>query len=405
MLNRNAIIGSEAEENEGVEETLTEASYAGSRKDTNHSYEHEDYDRELDRGVLSTQPPIKSRFGITFSWMEECIGGGIVAGNLQVPPWHKTLQGLGFGAAGNIFLWTCVTTGATAQVGDRVGNNADAAAATKTAIVVRATSTTIWLAPTKGTLAATDDLRNYSRVGSYVLSGTGTVKGVRYKPETETEQSAPPSLTITRDLGGELHTGVGCRGTGSTVLRQGEPCMLEVEFQGVPKFDTGTRRPRVRSGARPNPAAIAAPPAPVAGIPLRMRHAGGEHSPLVTEMTININNTLARRRTMTDADIDDTGFLATRITDRSIQISIDPEHVAQGVFDVHGFVHGQSEFELIVPYGRAADPNGQIVFYAPRCSLVGSVEPGDRDGITTMPLTIGCYGDNDDELHVMLVYP
>lgn len=398
-------MGVALENDEGVEESLAEVDYAGSRKETNHSYEHEDYERELDRGVLSKQAPVKSRFGMTHSWMEECIGGSAAPGNIQIPPWSKTLQGMGFAASGNIFQWTCATTGATAEVGDRVGNNANPLLATKTAIVVRATATTIWLAPTRGVLAATDDLRNYSRTGSYVLSGTGTNKGWRFTPQTETESVVPPSLTITRDLGGELHTAVGARGTGSFVLRQGEPCMIEAEFQGVPKFETGTRRPRVRVGARPNPPATLAAPTPVAGIPLRMRHAGGSHAPLVTELTIQINNTLARRRTMTDADIDDTGFLATRITDRSVQISIDPEHVASSVFDVHGFVHGQSEFELIVPYGRATDPNGQIVFYAPRCSLVGSVEPGDRDGITTMPLTIGCYGDNDDELHVMLLYP
>lgn len=406
MLNMEAQTAVGLESAEGVELDLTNvaniAAWSGNRKDSSHSYGHGEYERDLERATLTLQQPLKSMYTGGVSFTEELCGGTAT----QEAPWTNTLKGLGWVKVGNLVEFDVSGGGgAQAQYGDRVGVGVSEGVATKRAIVAWASASKIVIAQTFGAaITNTETLTNFTRTGSYALSGTATNKGHHYVPVTERTGAVVPSCTVERRLGGQRHTFVGSRGTGSISMRENEPILLQAQFTGVPKFATGTLKPR-EAGLVTGVPALTNPPAPTIGVPMSIRVGSSSWTPVLTEIEIALANTLANRSTVTDVDIDNTGYLPTRITGRTYTARINPEHILPGEgFDILQTLHDSTRFELVIPHGQRSDANGQVIFYAGRCSLIGDYEPGDKDGVTLSPLTIGMYGDDNDELRIFHLF-
>jgi len=406
-LTRAAQIGISVESVEGTEESLVAADYSGNRKDSGHRYSTGEYDRELQRGTLTKQRPLRSMQRLAIQWTEEFVGGD--ASNQALI--HETIQGLGFEALG---LKKVTTTGAPSadgfQVGDVFGDNASQGSATATGIVAAVRidgagpGRRIWYLPTLGTFGGSETLTNYTRTGGATLTASAAADGgFRFKPLSERDASIPASCTVQRRIAGQLHSAVASRGTGGLSMRQEEPALLRAEFEGVPIFDpagANDHTPRAGTFLTSVPQ-ITDPPKMTQGIPFILRT--GDVSDdfaeaVLTELDITIGNTLAPRPTISDAALHSSGYLGTRISDREISARIDPEHVLPTDFDFIGHLIDGDTFELIAELGDAFGPNGLLVVYGGRVQMTGDYEPGDRDGIVTSPVTVGFFGDDDDEL-------
>ncbi len=403
MLTIEAQVGIKVEGTEGVEETLVAADYSGNRKESSHRYGHKEYERELNRGTQTPQARLASMQRGNVSWTEE-----LAAGSDDTPgTYDATLRGLGF-SRGAAERFAVASVSGAFKPGDLVGNNADQASATKLAVVCYHDSSGgfLYLAALTGTLADADSLTNYNRTGSGDLSGASDPAGFFYRPVSETSGGGPASCTVERRLGGQRHTIVGARGTGGITFRQGEPVLLDAQFEGPPVFD-GSKFGAARTGSFVSGVPIVgAQPRVVQGVDLRLESGATAWSPILTELALQFNNTLAPRETFTDAAIGGTGYMPTRITGRSFQARIDPEFALPGasVVDLIHLVNTGGELHFAMSFGAPDDAAGAIGAYCPTAQLLGDFEPGDRDGIVTSPLDLGFFGDVDDEFVLWNVF-
>jgi hypothetical protein len=399
MLNRTAQIGLKIEAVEGTEEVLAAADFSGNRKDTAHRHKVNRYQRGLERPTLTKDAQLHSMHGGGLSFLEELVGGSLAAN----APFHTTLRGLGFGMT---TLKTCtfnVTAGAF-YVGLLIGNNASRAAATKVARVIALPTGKLVLFPITGTFVNTDTAFGYNTAGIQpqgTIASVLTDAGWGFKPLSETDAATPPSLTTERRLGGQRHSYVGARGTGGLSMRMGEPLLLRAEFQGIPVYqDATTRTPRL-GGFLSGVPKITNVPRVGRGIPFIFRTGpAATYTPILTEFEIQFNNQVAERSTITNVDLQQSGYLAPRIADRTPGGRVDPEHVLPAAgFDFIGTLQTGGVFEMLVQVGLGSEPNGQVVVYAPGVQLDGDYEPGDRNGITTSPLPLVFTStEEDDEL-------
>lgn len=400
MLTRNGQIGAKIEAVEGTEESLAAGDYSGNRKEQSHRDQHQAYKRDLQRGTLTQLPDLPSMYTGSISWTEE-----MVTGDPTAPPWHNTIRGQGFKRT-NASAYTPTVAAGTFRVGQVVGNTITLGAATKVgrvtaildsgALVIFRTLGADW--------TAAEDCYAYdgATTQAHATLAAGVPSSYVLTPLTETDSSVPPSLTVNRILGGQRHTRIGARGTGGITAKMGEPLLLQAEFHGVPVYaDAVARSPRLASYVT-NVPALATPPAVVQSIPFILRKdANTTYTPILTELSLQFGNTLAPRGTISNVDIQSSGYLPTRITGRNITASIDPEHVLPAAgFDFIGSLNAGTAFELQIEVGKSSSPNGKITIYAPSVQLNGDYEPGDRDGVATDPLTLGFFGNNDDEIFI-----
>jgi len=182
---------------------------------------------------------------------------------------------------------------------------------------------------------------------------------------------------------------------------------LNWEMTGVPVFegvDNKTLREIAPQDEITSPV-ISTPPRASRGLLYKMRTEAGDFTPVLTQIEINFNNTVAPRATITDAEIGASGYMATRITDRAPTITIDPEHVLPAAgFDFVKQVTEGGLFGLVIQSGSAGDANGMVIVHAPTVQANDDYSHGDRDGITTSDMTLGCYGTDDDELVIYHVF-
>jgi hypothetical protein len=404
MLNRNAQVGLKVETTEGTEETLVAADFAGNRKDTNHTYQRAEYSRDLVRGVLTQQQRLLASYSLRVNYTEECAGGAAAT----AAPFHATLRGLGFSSVA-LQKNNCGTVTNTFVPGQLIGNNVAQGSATKLGRFVAVSGGALYYMPISGgnfTNAEVITGYGFTPAASTTLSGTASATGFGFRPLSETDSQISPSVTVERRIGGQRHTAVGARGTGSLSLRQNEPALLQAEFLGVPVYNAGTDlTPRLGSllAVTTNPATA---PRLARGMPLRLRTtAATGYTPICTELSFNISNTLAQRATITDRELQNatynSGYMPTRITGREISATLDPEHIlpADG-FDFIGQLNLGTLFHLSGQVGALSEGNGLLIVCAPSVQLTGDHEPGDRDGVTTAPLQLACVGDQDDELFI-----
>lgn len=401
MLNRNGQIGLKIEAVEGTEEALVAADYSGNRKEQTHHDSHQSYKRDLQRGTLTQLPELPSMYTGNINWTEEFVGGGAAV----LAPWHNTIQSMGFKkTAVSKYLPTPIA--GAFRVGQVVGNNIVQGAATKVGRVVAIDDAgkLVILRTLGADFGVAEDIWAYdgAAIQAHATLAAGAASGYCFTPQTETDAAVPPSVTVDRRLGGQRHTRIGSRATGGFTAKMGEPLLLHAEVHGVPVYaDAVARSPRL-GGYIANVPALTNKPPVVQSIPFILRKdADTTYTPILTELSVQFGNTLAPRATISNVDIQSSGHLPTRITGRDITGTIDGEHVLPAAgFDFIGAVNAGNTFEFNMEVGKSANPNGKITIYGPSVQLKGDYEPGDRDGVATSPVTMGFFGDNDDELFI-----
>lgn len=392
-----AQLGLKVEGTEGTEETLTATEFRGNRKNINFRYGPNTYERGLQRGTQTKQEALKSMALITHTWEEEFVGGE----NNAEAPVGTTLKACGMTSVA-IQKWTVTSQTGTIKAGDKVGNNASEASATKLALVTYASGTTLWLFPLLGTLATSDALTNYDRTGAATLSGSSSAGGYGYKLISEKAGVGSPTVTAEVRLGGQRHTGVGERGTFGLNMTQGQPILVTADIKGPPIFQSNSFTPREAgyvSGVLP----FTSPPKVLQGVVFEMQNGASTYAPpVLTEFNISSAPTVTPRRTFTNQAIGNTGHLPTRLTgERPITGSINPEHVLPtGTFDFIGAVMAGTTFKVTCVVGAPTETNGAVTILGRRVALAGDFEPGDQDGITTAPLSLEFCGTDDDELYI-----
>ncbi|UYV13747.1 MAG: hypothetical protein NCW75_05545 [Phycisphaera sp.] len=424
-LTRLRKMGRKIESVEGTPETLGATDYAGNFKGPpTLTRSPNQYERELQRGDLSSDGTLPGQRMATMSMPEEELVGGAAD---TAAPWHTDLRAMGFSSSALQMIEISTIALADIERGDRIGNNATEGSATATGIVVAFIDSTatpdtvgeigedgklVYL-PVTGTLASTDTLHSYASTQATADIDTNPVAaGFRFQPFSENASGAPPSVTpafryVEAGQWYEERLG-GARAQGSLSLRMGEPALLQCEYIGAPIMS--------KSGGVFIPSSVSAltgiptypsPPKVAKGMPLRLKEAGAsDHTPILTEVTIDFGIELTPRPTITDADIGDTGYMATRITDRNIRISMDPEKVAPGTMNYWDKVYQARFFEFYTSLGIPSDANGMLIIDAPQCQLQSDLSEDERDKIDTFSLEAGCTrGDNgDDELFIDHVF-
>jgi hypothetical protein len=384
---------------EGVAETLAADDFRGERKGDVPDYTLGNYEREGDRATLSKRPNVKggSRL-LKLSWQEECVGGGAST----EAPWHRTLMGMGFESTGIKVITVGSRTGGEYALGQLIGNNATYGSATKTGRVVAIlTGGKLVYLPITGTFVSSDVIYNYatSQVSATASSGASAA-GYAFTPLTETESESPKSGTVELRLAGEKHTIVGGRGKGSFAFAIDKPALLSAEYTGPAVGDAANDYEPYSSSPMAGVTVVGGPPALCKATRTRI----GTATPILTKCDIKIDNTLAPRGTISDADVSGSGFLATRITDRKIMVSVDPEHTAGGTFDSWPAAVKGTTFELTTAAGTPSATNGQVIVYVPAAMIPESIGVGDRDGIVTDEFDALATGTDDDEIYIFHVF-
>lgn len=403
ILKRTAQIGLKVEATEGTEEALTAAEFAGERKDTDHKNTVDNYERGIERGALTSRGVLKgSRLG-TIMFTDELVGGGAST----VAPWHTALKAQGFTATGAKVASIGTITNGPFKTGQLVGDNAAQGSATKFARVIKQLSGKIVFMPITGTFASGDTMYAYnSPQTSGTLSSTLTAAGYSFTPLSENVSSSPPSVTAERRNGGVRQTIVGARGKGGLTLTRNQPALLKTELQGCPVFSATDGTDTWRTGSPiTGIAAVGAAPKVVKSIPLIMRTAAADYTPIATSLEINFDNTLAARPTMANNDLVNSGHMATRIGGRNFNATLDPEKIkpADG-FDFMNFILTNKTFEILSEIGGVAETNGLVIVHAPAAQFTGDESEAERDGITTLPVNVSLTGDQDDEIFIHHIF-
>lgn len=404
MLNRSAQIGLKVEGTEGTEETLLAAHYSGNRKESSNRLTRTEYERDLQRSSLTRLGVLPGPRLQNINFTEEIVGGAAST----AAPWHTTLAALGFAGVGLKVVTAATITDGPFKTGQIVGNHATQGSATKTAVFVKqiagSPNKLVYMLLTGSDFSSADTMYNYATTQtSASLSGSAAAAaaGYGFRPVSETDSVVPSSVTAERRLGGLRHTIVGARATGGLTIKHGEPLLLRCELQGCPVLDSGGA-PRTGSPVASVPS-VGAAPVVGKGVPFILRD-DADYKPICTMLDVRIENALAGRPTINDHDFVSSGYLATRITGRKISASIDPEMVLPATFDAVGLLHSGSTLEMLLEVGGTTQTNGLVIVHAGAAQHVGDFEPGDRDGVTTAPVTLDFTGTADDEFSIFHVF-
>lgn len=273
-------------------------------------------------------------------------------------------------------------TGTAFVQGTLIGDNATFASCTKLGMFVRfiaGTPNKIVYLPIHGTFANTDTFHGHSGVVGNIAVDSApadTDANLVYVPE---------SVTRERRIGGKRHTVVGGRGDWTFTLRHSEPMLIETTIEGPAKLEeenAGTEdwRPRLAAAVSGVTTAGVAPRMGLA-VPLTL----AAWSPVCTELTIRGGQTLAPRPTISEAALESSGYMATRITDREVTIATDPENPAAATFDAHQNILSVNYMLFYAEVGKLNHGNGMLILSGPELQLKPtSVGESDRDGIVTL---------------------
>lgn len=191
------------------------------------------------------------------------------------------------------------------------------------------------------------------------------------------------TLTIAAYIDGVKRVAVGCMGTFTIELNNGEPGRVNFEFVG--KYGGNTD------------VALLAPTYPTYDPP-RFASATftiGGYTPLASRLSIAANNQVIMRADATDA----TGYLAAYITGREAGGSTDPEDQLVAAFDAYGDFLASTEAALSCIVGSA---NNRITIAAPKLQFA-TVQPGNRDDLLTAEIDFDLNRSaaaGDDELTI-----
>lgn len=389
MLTRTKQNGAKIEATEGTAETLSATHFSGKFKDSSFKYAPGNYERGTQQPGLAKDPSVRTSRTANITIAEEFIGGTVSA----EAPWAARLKACGFQVTQLKKVACGSISGGTFRAGDIIGNNATQASSTKTGIFVRVASGTLWYVPVTGTFASADTVYNYatSQV-STTLSGSPANGGWGYTPQTETDASAPASLTMEHRIGGEIHQAVACRGKVTLSMKMGEVPLWNWDFTGVPV--TSSDAPASGSAMTSIPA-VGGTPLPVKGMPIAINGV----TPVLTMVDISIDNALSQRATIANNDFQASGYQGTRITDRNVKVSVDPLYVAGSPLNVVKNALLGTTFPMSIEYGLTSHVNGCLVIGMPVVQQSPDVEQGDRDGEASVSLEMTAFrnaGDDDE---------
>ena len=408
ILARTVQYGWKIEAAEGTRETLAAADFAARTKiGSEESYEAGNYERELAKASLSKDPSVRGSRRATIPFTVELVGGGA-----STPcKWHEALRAAGFAVAATPRVVTVGSVsggaGASFEPGQSIGDNATQGSATKTGKVIAfvpvSPNKLIYL-PGTGTFADTDTMYNYgvSPQASAAVDSAPAAAGYRFTPLSETNASAPPSLSVEKRIGGEAHVLVGARCNGTLAMRADEAAMLELEAMGSVLIDNATGRPPTAS-AMTGITYEGVQPLAVKGMRVRV----GTYAPILTQVTMDLGNTMSPEATINDNDYVSSGLRGARITDRAITVALDPDYDVSGGLDVIARTMLGGTFPLSFMHpgpASATHGNGMIVVIAPQAQLEATHSPGDRDGKKTSPITARLCGTADDEVEIFHVF-
>jgi hypothetical protein len=397
MLTRLRQFGIAKEGTEGSEETLSATHFRGNFKDVSApEYEAPAYERNLMRGSLSKDEVLKSARYLMAKVTMEAAGG---SASVEMP-WHDALEACGFSKTNLKSINVGTVSGGTFTPGDLIGNHATQGSATKTGIFVRYTAGTpnkVLYIPTLGTLADTDTIYNYEspQVSVAVDTGASPVNaGWAFRLMSENGTQIPASATFQIRDGEQVHTGIGARGKVNFRARHNEPLLMEFEFQGPCK----TASDLIPAGAfvtGVTPTGVT--PTMGKGFPVLL----DAFSPVLTELSVNIDNTLAKRPNLNTNAISESGYMPCRITDRRVAVTIDPEHPVLATKKLLDDSLVGATYRMYLQIGQFTPGSaaGTIVFMGPKAQLSGDMRQGDRDGIVidNAEMMLAFNGVEDDE--------
>ncbi len=190
--------------------------------------------------------------------------------------------------------------------------------------------------------------------------------------------SAFPSVTIYFYRDGLLHKMLGCRGSWSLDLGVGRFGVITWNFSGTYATPTDTTLVSGTYNATAPPVFLDA------GLTL------GSYSPIFTQLSLAMNNTIAQRRDANEAD----GLQGYEITGRSPSGSIDPEAVLIATKDFWSLWEDGTKEALS---GVAGSTAGNICTISVPKAQYDSLAYADRDGIATYNLPFTCCLDSGDD--------
>lgn len=396
---RQSQTGLKVQSGEGSAATLSGSDCFGSTKDHSHEYSTETYSRDITRTTLSGQGTLVGARALTIKRTDECVGGG--AALASEAAWHRIVKGSGFKETQLKKVTVGARSGGEFVAGQIIGNHATQGSATATGRVAYVGATVLVYLPITGTLTpVTDTVYNYetSQV-SATTSGSLSNGGHGFSPMSEDETNTHDVFTLERRIGGFVHRIVDGRGKFNLKFKVGEPLLIESEFMGP---CPGTL---VEAAALTGvPSASAVPPPLCMGTTL----IAANKSPIVTEATITVENTMAKRPTLGASTLS-SGNLATRITDRKISASINPEHTVAGssASDKEDFINqafAGTRINLVAAAGSYGHTHGLVVAVLPAGQVSDVPSMGDRDGLATLDVTLDACGDADDEFFLFHVF-
>lgn len=398
-LTREMQVGYKVEATQGVAESLVAADFVGNRSEISKTYNVDRYERNLIRGTLTKLESIAGSRSLSMTLTEECTGGTSGVS----PKWHDLLEICGFLKIPMVRFSVTGQTGSF-RAGDLIGNNASQASATKLGRVGELASGVLYIMPLTGTFANADAITNYTQTGACTLNSASAAAGFGFRPLTEkTGGTVPRTGTFEARHAGYIHRMVGAMGSLSMSLQRNQPLLLTANVQGVPLFSGDGRTPN--TGSNFNNVAVAGQ-APRLGLGSVMRfHTPTAYSPVVTSLTVDLGQTVQLRETMNDNSIANSGFLPAQITDRRPTAEVDPEHIVAGdSFNAYGLIMDGATFAMTSQLGALTDANGRIAVAMPRVAVTSNGTDGDRNGNTTLPMTLGLFGQDDDELFLFHMF-
>lgn len=410
FLIRNAQIGLKINSNEGVAETLDPADFSATLSDVTETPAYPEDERGQLKGTLSPTPKLVGAPLCELGWTEELAGGSVSSASR----WERVLRVAGFAPAVTLKAVLVGTlTGTELRPGDLLGNADTLGAATKTVRAVRlfaiGGNTYLVYEPLTGSaLVDTEVLYAYDGsgedVGSRPVDSSPADAGRGYRLLSEDGTTSSPDATLVFAADGKRHTFPSVRCNASVRLEHGQTGKIQITARGpkAPEADGSIAEAGKVTGV------------PAAVVPIMVGKLGytvtiGTYKPVITGVTLEINNTLTDRPTINDDGIigyggQRMGFKPTRISDRRPMLRMAPEDVAKSVFDFIGVYDRGDLFPVHMTHGKPTDASGAVVINAPRAQIAGGVPRADRDGVTIKDLEILLTGEDDDELYVYAVH-
>ncbi len=397
ILKRLAQIGVIIQTVAGTEETLTAADFSGKRKEADYSLNVDKYERGLMKAAFTVDPSLKGSRSGGISFTEECVGGGAAA----EAPWHRSIQAAGFSKTAIKYVTLTTPSGPGFAPGDLVGDQATYAASTKTGMVVAVISSTrIVYKPIAGTFAGSDTFRNYATSSSTgTVSGSPAAAGYIFEPTTPTEASEGVICTVENRNGGMRRTYTDAKAKLTVTMNRNEPVLLKFDFMGVPVLDSGNGNRWREASAITNIPAVGTVPTLCKGTKCTITQGATLAVPVSTKFEVQVDNTLGMRQTTASNDIQNSGFVGCRITDRKITVTIDPEmNKGSAGIDWVAALNNGGTMALLHQAGLSTDANGLFVAYVPAAQIDSEPNESDRDGIVNISPTLLATGNADDEV-------